>query len=234
MEIEEIISRIYRISCPTITELASILVRFQEHYDSPKFKGKIFTLDEFMTWYAAFNNGKFTYYEDWLGFNFPSEVFTLFYDGKFDPLTEQENSVLNAFRGKVEKFYVIGTADDIEANPSTAAIKHEIAHGMFYTIPEYRKEISEELAKIDISPIKDALIQMNCGYNDDHYIMQDETHAYIIDGPDYMKSEDVRVKDADKYAQISARLNEIFQKYLDKESGKMGLAKAYTLPPNGD
>lgn len=219
MKIEEIVNKVYLINCPTIFELASTLVRFQEHYDSPKFKGQIFTLDEFAAWYSSFNDGKFTYYEDWLGFNFPSEVFNPFYGGKFDPLTEQETGVLDAFRDKAEKFYVIGTADDIEANPSTAAIKHEIAHGLFYTNLEYRKEALAELAKVDINPIREALIHMNCGYNDDQYIMQDEAHAYILDGPEYLKSEDVGLKpcDAEKYAEASIVINGVFQRFYDKE-----------------
>ena len=41
--------------------LASAFLRFQEHYESPKFRGEIFSLEEFMDWYAV-EVGNFTYY----------------------------------------------------------------------------------------------------------------------------------------------------------------------------
>lgn len=65
-------------------ELASTFVRFQEHYESPEFAGKTFSLEEFKEWYIKNSEkgretGEFTYYEDWSGFNIPSYVMRPFY-----------------------------------------------------------------------------------------------------------------------------------------------------------
>ena len=53
--------------------LALAFVRMQEFYESPRFCGRVFTLEEFSTWYSqACGHGEFTYPEDWSGFNVPS------------------------------------------------------------------------------------------------------------------------------------------------------------------
>lgn len=65
-------------------DCAATFLRFQEHYESPEFRGKIFTLEEYQRWYIAHSprgqtTGAFTYEEDWTGFNIPSEILDPFY-----------------------------------------------------------------------------------------------------------------------------------------------------------
>ena len=96
MKLEELIENIYHVSFPTRKEAASTFLRFQEHYESPQFRGKIFSLDEFKEWYTANSEkgkakGKFTYYDDWGGFNIPSYILEPFYKGLFNPLSEKES-----------------------------------------------------------------------------------------------------------------------------------------------
>jgi hypothetical protein len=62
---------IYLLRFETQYEITSSFLRIQEHYESPHFSGRVFTLEEFMDWYAA-EYGAFTYLEDWSGFNVPS------------------------------------------------------------------------------------------------------------------------------------------------------------------
>ncbi|MEK7106247.1 MAG: ABC transporter ATP-binding protein, partial [Patescibacteria group bacterium] len=68
---------IYLVEAPTQYALASTFLRFQEHYESPKFRGQFFSLEEFMDWYAE-EYGNFTYYKDWTGFNIPSYILKSF------------------------------------------------------------------------------------------------------------------------------------------------------------
>ena len=82
---------IYLLRFKTQYELTSTFLRVQEHYESPQFHGRIFTLEQYMDWYVA-RYGSFSYYQDWSGFNVPSTAFQPFYDGKFDPLTEKEKN----------------------------------------------------------------------------------------------------------------------------------------------
>src|SRR3990167_8171616 len=112
IKLEEIIKNIFHLNVDTQEELTTTFLRFQEHYESPEFKGKIFTLEEFKKWYILNSpngkkTGRFTYYEDWAGFNIPSEVLEPFYEGKFNPLADYEQKFLDLFKEKRDgKFYV--------------------------------------------------------------------------------------------------------------------------------
>ena len=85
-------------------ELASTLLRVQEHYESKRFRNRVFTLEQYMDWYAK-EYGAFTYYEDWSGFNVPSTAFTPFFRGRFDPLLRKEQRLLRLFRDQREPFW---------------------------------------------------------------------------------------------------------------------------------
>ena len=54
-------NNIYLLMFENQFELCSTMLRFQEYYESPKFKNKIFTLEEYKKWYSK-GNKKFTYY----------------------------------------------------------------------------------------------------------------------------------------------------------------------------
>jgi hypothetical protein len=71
---------IYLVRFATQYELSSTFLRFQEHYESPRFHGRVFSLEEYMDWYAT-RYGNFTYYQDWAGFNVPSTAFRPFLCG---------------------------------------------------------------------------------------------------------------------------------------------------------
>jgi hypothetical protein len=90
-----LVDRIHLLTFDNQIDLTSTFLRFQEHYESPFFKGKYFTLDEFKEWYIKTSpngkkSGKFTYYTDWGGFNIPSYILKPFYNGAFNPLSENE------------------------------------------------------------------------------------------------------------------------------------------------
>ena len=68
-------------------ELATTFLRFQEHYESRRFRNRVFSLEDFMDWYAS-RFGGFTYYQDWAGFNLPSTAFTAFYQALAVTLSE--------------------------------------------------------------------------------------------------------------------------------------------------
>ena len=109
---------IFLVRFRTQHELAATFLRFQEHYESRRFRGRVFTLEQFMDWYAA-TFGAFTYYQDWSGFNVPSIALAPFYAGRFDPLLEKERRFLAHFAGERAPFYVIGVADG--SNSAVAA-----------------------------------------------------------------------------------------------------------------
>ena len=156
-------------------ELTSTFLRFQEFYESPKFKGQIFTLDEYKKWYASLKCS-FTYYTDWSGFNIPSFVLQPFYEGKFNPLSLKEKRLIRLFKGVTGDFYIIGISKTTEK--LAGVLKHEVAHGLFYTDSMYRDSIISIMSKFDLTSIKKELSSMG-GYHDD--VLDDEVHAYALE-----------------------------------------------------
>ncbi len=162
---------IYHLSFKTQHLLASTFVRFQEFYESQKFAGKIFTLEEFMDWYAR-ERGAFTYFTDWSGFNIPSSVLGLFYQGRFDPLTTKEERLLRIFEPLRPPFYIIATYDE------KGTIYHEIVHGLFFVDRAYRRKVKEALAKLNLKRLRGVLLGM--GYN--KKVVDDEANAFLLTG----------------------------------------------------
>src|SRR3989344_5759404 len=82
--LKNIAQGIYLLNFQSPYDLAMSFCRYQEFYEStnPVFKGKSFSLIDFMEWYSNKNNNRkrsdlkcFTYPDDWAGFNLPSYVF---------------------------------------------------------------------------------------------------------------------------------------------------------------
>jgi len=211
MDLTEIIDNIFHLNFPTQFQLASTFLRFQEHYESPEFRGKIFTLDEFKRWYTANSEkgketGNFTYYEDWTGFNVPSYTLEPFYDESFNPLSDQEKMFLDLFANrKCAKFYVIGTFGG-----GMEALGHEIAHGLFYTNKDYREQVLHILGKINSDEIK--IIHsylLKIGYCEE--VLDDETQAYLVDDIGWFKENGV---EGESFIKIHDQLREVFDKYI--------------------
>lgn len=159
---------IFLVRFPTQYELAATFLRIQEHYESSRFRSRVFTLEEYMDWYAS-EFGAFTYFEDWSGFNVPSTAFEPFNEGQFDPLLYKETRFLRRFRNDRPPFYVIGIASD-------ADLKHELAHALFFTRPDYKRAVLATLRDYDTSALKKELAGM--GYH--KHVLTDEVHAYLV------------------------------------------------------
>ena len=174
----ELRENIYLLNFKNQYSLTSTFLRFQEYYESPKFRGKIFSLKEFKRWYATTKEGSFTYYTDWSGFNIPSYVLNSFFKGKFDPLSSQERKFLSLFNPSKEKFYIIGIHSH-----KKQALSHELAHALFYTDLDYRKQVLKILKLFNTSTFKKELLQT--GYC--KHVLNDEVNAYCVEGSEKFK-----------------------------------------------
>ena len=168
MRKSKLAERIFLVEFDSQYLLASTFLRIQEHYESRKYRNRVFSLEEFMDWYAA-TFGAFTYFEDWSGFNVPSEAFEAFYQGTFNPLSKKEERLLGLFRRESRPFYVIGLS-------SKDDLKHELAHALFSTQPEYKKAVVAAMRGFDTSVLKRRLAKM--GYH--AHVLPDEVQAYLI------------------------------------------------------
>lgn len=201
---KEVADNIFHLNFDTGYMMTSTFLRFQEHYESPEFRGKIFSLDEFKAWYPASRpHGEFSYYQDWGGFNVPSYILEPFQRGDFDPLSEKEKALLNCFSKLSGKYYVIGTYGANDA----ATLRHEVAHGLYYTNDAYRAEVDQVLDGLDLGEVEDHL--QDLGYHQASW--RDECHAYLGDDLEYLEDEGI---DAEPFEDVHERLLEIYGRYM--------------------
>ncbi|MEK6841821.1 MAG: ABC transporter ATP-binding protein [Nanoarchaeota archaeon] len=216
MQLEEITPDIFNLIFETHFSMASTFLRFGEHYESPEFRGKVFTFKEYKKWYV--NNSpwkkdrnKFTYYTDWGGFNVPSEFLEPFYDGKFDPLSKKEKRLLGLFenrRGK--KSSIMGTTKEDGPKAMERTLRHEVAHGLFYTSTEYQSRVLEALSRVNPekrSEIRNLVVD-KWKYHPSRF--EDEMHAYILDPKSFLLRNGVEV---DSIKPVRRELKKIFREH---------------------
>lgn len=208
---------IYLVEAPTQYALASTFLRFQEHYESPKFRGQFFSLEEFMDWYAE-RRGNFTYYKDWTGFNIPSHILTPFRKGKFNPLSKKEIKFLDLFKKVQKPFYVIGVARPFDL----PTLKHELVHGLFYTDEAYRNRVLETMKSLDIRTFEKALTSL--GYHP--AVHKDETNAYATTGVTSLVEDGLSLKKAEP---VQKAMKKIFADYFRFSPARMGETEVLNL-----
>ena len=165
---------IYHLSFPNQFLMNSCFLRLQEHFESPKYRDKLFSHEEFRAWYRATREHKeFSYYTDWSGFNFPGYVLTSFLNGRFDPLRPEEQAVVETFRGMRGPLYIIGTLE----SDATYTLRHEVAHALYHTDTAYRAAVDKLLDGTNCTPIHRLLKSL--GYHSAQW--RDEAHAYLGD-----------------------------------------------------
>jgi hypothetical protein len=187
-----------RITADSVTELAQTFMRFQEHYESPKFRGQIFTVGQIKQWYSQ-NYGADLYHAEWVGFNFPSSVLIPFKQGLFDPLTEFEERFLSFFKYRHDNFYIIGANDD-------STLRHELSHALYNYKPEYAKAVKTLCNKHKKDLLKTAKYIIDKGYHPD--VLEDEIQAYITDNNDKFVIENTPKKVIDAFNSVYAKFSE--------------------------
>lgn len=179
--------------------LAKTFLRFQEYYESPNFRNKVFNLDEFKAWYAK-EYGEFTYYSDWSGFNIPSYILDPFRNGDFNPLSTEEQALLNLLETDTGKFYIIGTSDEADAE----VIEHEKRHALFYSNDLYKSEVVDFLKDKNTNNVKDHLLKI--GYHES--VLVDEVNAYLSVDKDYLQEKGVEFDES-----LIQPLNSLYRKH---------------------
>lgn len=204
-DIKKYSTNIICLEFPTAPDACDAMMRFQEYYESPEWKDKVFTRGQFLKWYSD-TYGAASYNQDWAGFNLPGEVFKPFIAGLFDPLTLAEQRIVDLVKYKSDKFYVIAYGKE-GLDPDT--VKHELAHALYYTNPEYHKEM---LKLASGTSILTEFLTMK-GYNTS--VHNDETQAFISCDCKWLK---------DKYgidvpADLEKKFKDVFTKYYKEIAG---------------
>ena len=190
-EVKEIQPKIYCVLVDDDYDRAMLFCRYQEFYESPykRFRGKSFTWMEYMRFYKdAWKKRVFTYPEDWAGYNIPSNIIQRA-NHIFNKDTEYDEIMNNIYfycaidsQNKNNNarcdWYLIGAS-----SKDLRTVDHEIAHGLYFTNKDYKKEVTKIIKSIKPShynKLKKKLIKM--GYVDDKKIIDDEIQAFMSTG----------------------------------------------------
>jgi hypothetical protein len=199
-KIKEVKPNVFAVIVKEKYDRAMLFCRVQEFYESPntKFRGKDFSIWDYMKWYASNHTG-FSYAGDWSGFNIPFDVLEKCYrnmqkfETPYDEIMYKIYWQIQTMKGS-GKAYVIGAGD---TNGWT--FQHEVCHGLWYTNPQYKKAAKIVLDAID--PNHYVIFRKNLldmGYTDK--VIDDEIQAYLCFGHDSENfCEGVDIEKCDKY-----------------------------------
>jgi len=179
--INEYFKQIYVVIVPNNYTRAMLFLRVQEFYESKskKFRDKSFSFWDYKQWYSSQNGSSFTYTKDWSGFNFPLEVAVKCQRiSKMEtPYDEEMNRILKTIKLSAKKnSYIIGVGEE-----KGETFKHEMAHALYHTNLEYRKNMDILTVGMDkkrLESINGYLASM--GYC--RGVLKDEIQAYISTG----------------------------------------------------
>jgi hypothetical protein len=190
---------------------ARVFMRYQEFYesDSDTFRGKGFKWKDFVKFYKEKTKNKiFTYHKDWAGYNIPcnsiESCIALIPDLNFYDLIMF--SVVDTIKNIVgdDDYYLIGIDQSNGEDPSL--IYHEVAHGLWFSSPEYKYQQKNNIDDMNPS-VRDQLSKKISGMGYGQNVIDDEIQAYLSTGVgDNMR----RIKDI-KQAQLPFK--EVFDDY---------------------
>lgn len=188
-----LLPHVYQLEFDNQYDLAMHFLRYQEYYESPVWHKQVFTLVDYMEWYAKEQCGwqhrrkggpanMFSYPADWNGFNIPrwalEEPMKAIQDwNKYDDFMFTIYKQMVSREGE-HPFYLIGTHTQ---HGETDVLDHEIAHSLYYTRLDYKEMVDLELQNMDqVLRSEVAQILIDLGYAE--HVVDDETHAYLATG----------------------------------------------------
>ena len=193
--IKEVKPLVFAVIIKNKYDRAMTFCRVQEYYESPspKFRGKQFSIWDYMKWYDEQNGWGFSYGADWSGFNIPVKVIRECYNG-LNKYETPYDKVMESIIHKIEMHregYVIGCGD-----MKGDTFKHEVCHGLYYTNKEYKKKmdaLTKGLPKKYYETFKKNILEM--GYASK--VVDDEIQAYLqygYENPDFGRGVDIGVR----------------------------------------
>jgi hypothetical protein len=187
-DIYQITDRVYLFLFGDSYDLCMHFLRYQESYESPKFRDTQFTILEFMDWYAkTYGKGVFTYTSDWGGFNIPSHVIWKVHSNKIQDYNRYDAAMLAAYNKvssithlsggtRHDEFYILGAS-----KKEISVLGHELSHGLYSTNEKFREDMDSCTAKLPTNVIKQVFDYLTrIGYSQN--VLEDELQAYFSTG----------------------------------------------------
>jgi phosphoribosyl-ATP pyrophosphohydrolase len=210
-KIKEVKPNVFAVIVKDKYDRAMLFCRAQEYYESPspKFRGKNFSIWEYMKWYHEQNHWGFSYGADWSGFNIPLQTVRDCYNKLTKPESPYDkgmDEILNKLKSESKDSYIIG-AKDTEGE----TFKHEVCHALYHTNKNYKKQmdnLTKGLPKRYYNVFASNLVKM--GYATK--VVDDEIQAYLQYGyeePKFGAGVDVDVRK--EYSDIYKEAAKVFK-----------------------
>lgn len=175
--VTEILPNIFHFEFKSYRTMVRYFLRPQEYWESPVFKNKPFTHEEYKTWYSRTHDGKYDVEQTWAGCAMSETAFKPFFDGKFKKLRKEERTMLKILRPYKDKKYFVITS--VVGDEDT--LMHEIAHALYGTNLSYRKKVKKILNTLSNNTSKFLHSELHAmEYDYERY--SDELHAYLLEG----------------------------------------------------
>ncbi len=163
-----------------------VFLRYQEFYesDSDSFRGKSFKWNDYIKFYKEkTKRDYFSYHEDYAGYNVPCDTIEAC-KAKIPDLNIYDMimfSVTDTIKKLVgdSPYYLIGIDQDNGDDPSL--IFHEVAHGLWFSDPDYKNKMTEQINNMD-PKVKDKMIDKIKAYGYGDNVYMDELQAYMATG----------------------------------------------------
>jgi hypothetical protein len=163
-----------------------VFLRYQEFYesDSDSFRGKSFKWNDYIKFYKdKTKRDYFSYHEDYAGYNVPCDTIEAC-KAKIPDLNIYDMimfSVTDTIKKLVgdSPYYLIGIDQDNGDDPSL--IFHEVAHGLWFSDPDYKNKMTEQINSMD-PKVKDKMIDKIKAYGYGDNVYMDELQAYMATG----------------------------------------------------
>ena len=217
-KIEEVRPNVFAVIVKDHYHRAMLFCRVQEYYESPnpQFRGKNFSIWDYIEWYSREHRDVFTYTFDWGGFNIPLKTAWDCYEKLREnetPYDDVMNTIIRTIEMKMFNKkntrnwngYIIG-ADSTDSD----TFDHEICHGLYTTNKEYKELVDEITLCIPMDAyekFRDNLLAM--GYT--MSVIDDEIQAYLSTNYEYTKfSKGVSKK---KCKEFHKQYKKVFEQY---------------------
>ena len=228
----EVAPKIYAVQVSDDYDRAMLFLRAQEYYESEfsEFRGRTFNIFAYMNHYRKHKNRDyFSYTFDWCGYNVPSTEVEGCYnqlDYETDMITPYDEHMINILwqirqHQKRGNFYLLGV-DELDS----WVMDHEMAHALFFTNSDYKKEMLETISALPIN-MHDSLVSVILQIGYPEKVVADEIQAYLSTGAADEMGGIRGIKTWEK------RFSKIFKKYNGKSKSNNSRAKRKTAEAVG-
>jgi hypothetical protein len=180
-KLEKVKDHIYHLEFEKQYDLCMTFLRYQEFLEcpNPNFNCKPFTLAKYMAWYTK-ENGKFTYPEDWGGYNISISIIRevqklgITDPNMYDSLMSGIADIIDDDAGYLIGSYIGGDS-----------YEHEMVHGEYFVNDEYRNAVNQIIKDMNPDLYKKLAHRLvESGYSVSDHIIFDEINAYAVTGDD--------------------------------------------------